>query len=77
MKHSNCRAVKPLSVFTLIVLLLVDLLFVNLFFVISIKCRLSLLSFYVLSYAGIHTWPRHTKGVKNGTNGYLAWRSAL
>ena len=23
------------------------------------------------------TWPRHTKGVKNGTSGYLAWRSAL
>ena len=21
--------------------------------------------------------PRHTKGVKNGTSGYLAWRSAL
>ena len=23
------------------------------------------------------TRPRHTKGVKNGTSGYLAWRSAL
>ena len=26
---------------------------------------------------GFDTWPRHTKGVKNGTSGYLAWRSAL
>ena len=23
------------------------------------------------------TRPRHTKGVKNGTSGYIAWRSAL
>ena len=23
------------------------------------------------------TRPRHTKGVKNGTSGYLAWRSVL
>ena len=23
------------------------------------------------------TRPRHTKGIKNGTSGYLAWRSAL
>ena len=26
---------------------------------------------------GFYTWPRHTKGVKNGTSGYLTWRSAL
>ena len=26
---------------------------------------------------GFDTWPRHTKGVKNGTSGDLAWRSAL
>ena len=26
---------------------------------------------------GFETRPRHTKGVKNGTSGYLAWRSAL
>ena len=26
---------------------------------------------------GFDTWPRHTKGVKNGTSGYLALRSAL
>ena len=26
---------------------------------------------------GFDTWPRHTKGVKNGTSAYLAWRSAL
>ena len=26
---------------------------------------------------GFNTWPRHTKGVKNGTSGYLAWCSAL
>ena len=26
---------------------------------------------------GFNPWPCHTKGVKNGTRGYLAWRSAL
>ena len=26
---------------------------------------------------GFDPGPRHTKGVKNGTSGYLAWRSAL
>ena len=26
---------------------------------------------------GFEPWPRHTKGVKNGTSGYLAWCSAL
>ena len=26
---------------------------------------------------GFEPRPRHTKGVKNGTNGYLAWCSAL
>ena len=26
---------------------------------------------------GFDLGPRHTKGVKNGTSGYLAWRSAL
>ena len=26
---------------------------------------------------GFETRPRHTKGITNGTSGYLAWRSAL
>ena len=26
---------------------------------------------------GFDPGPRHTKGIKNGTSGYLAWRSAL
>ena len=26
---------------------------------------------------GFDTRPRHTKGIKNGTSGYLAWHSAL
>ena len=26
---------------------------------------------------GFDPGPRHTKGVKNGTSGYLAWRSPL
>ena len=26
---------------------------------------------------GFVSRPRHTKGVENGTSGYLAWRSAL
>ena len=26
---------------------------------------------------GFDSGPGHTKGVKNGTSGYLAWRSAL
>ena len=26
---------------------------------------------------GFDPGPRHTKGVKNGTSGYIAWRSAL
>ena len=26
---------------------------------------------------GFDPLPRHTKGFKNGTSGYLAWRSAL
>ena len=26
---------------------------------------------------GFESRPRHTKGVKNGTSSYLAWRSAL
>ena len=26
---------------------------------------------------GFDPGPRHTKGVKNGTSGYLVWRSAL
>ena len=26
---------------------------------------------------GFESRPRHTKGVKNDTSGYLAWRSAL
>ena len=26
---------------------------------------------------GFDPGPRHTKGLKNGTSGYLAWRSAL
>ena len=38
MMHSNCRAVKPLSFFTLIVLLLVVLLFVDLLIVTSMFC---------------------------------------
>ena len=38
MMHSNCRAMKPLSLFTFIVLLLVFLLFVVLLIVTSMFC---------------------------------------